>query len=135
MSVAQLASYVWLGQGIWALMPLRADSEVAALVREGGIAYELTRPVDLCSFWFSRALALRLGPTLLRFPVVILVGVLLPRPEWCLRAPPSLSALLLFLTAISIALLLAAAFTTLLGVTFFWTEGGKGLCNSWRSAA
>jgi ABC-2 type transport system permease protein len=127
MNVAQLASYVWVGQGIWALMPLRADAEVAALVREGGIAYELTRPVDLYSFWLSRAVALRLGPVLLRLPLLLLVGALLPRPEWCLRAPPSFAALLLFLAAISIALLLAAAFTTLLGVTCLWTEGGNGV--------
>jgi ABC-2 type transport system permease protein len=127
MSEAQLASYVWLGQGLWALMPLRADAEVAALVREGGIANELTRPVDLYSFWLSRAVALRLGPTLLRWPVLLLVGTLLPRPEWCLRAPPSLTALLLFLASVTVALLLSAAFTTLLGVTCLWTQGGNGI--------
>jgi ABC-2 type transport system permease protein len=127
MNVAQLGSYVWLGQALWALMPLRADAEVATLVREGGIAYELTRPVDLYSFWLARAVALRLGPTLLRLPVVLLAGALIPRPEWCLRAPPSFPALLLFVAAISIAVLLAAAFTTLLSVTCLWTEGGNGV--------
>jgi ABC-2 type transport system permease protein len=127
LSPTELACYVWLGQALWGLMPLRADSEVAALVREGGIAYELTRPVDLYSFWLARAVALRLGPTLLRLPVVLTVAALLPRAEWCLRAPPSFSALVLFLASVSIALVLAGAFTTLLGVTCFWTEGGNGV--------
>jgi ABC-2 type transport system permease protein len=127
LSTAELASYVWLGQALWGLMPVRADAEVATLVREGGIAYELTRPVDLYGFWFARAVALRLAPTLLRLPVVVLVGALLPRPAWALGAPASTAAFALCLVSILLALLLVAAFTTLLGVTCFWTEGGNGV--------
>jgi ABC-2 type transport system permease protein len=108
-------------------MPVRADAEVAALVREGGIAYELTRPVDLYGFWFARAVALRLSPTLLRLPVVVLVGVLVPRPAWALGPPASATAFALCVLAVGLALLLVAAFTTLLGVTCFWTEGGNGV--------
>lgn len=127
LNVAELAVYVWLGQALWGLMPLRADGDVAALVREGGIAYELTRPVDLYGFWFARAVALRLAPTLLRLPVVVLVGVLLPRPAWALGPPASLTAFALCLLAILLALMLVAAFTALLGVTCLWTEGGNGV--------
>lgn len=127
LSTAELAAYVWLGQALWALMPVRADSEVASLVREGGIAYELTRPVDLYAFWWSRAVALRLAPTLLRLPLVALVAVTLPRPSWSLGAPASLTAFALFVLALLLALLLAAAFTALLGVTCLWTEGGNGI--------
>jgi ABC-2 type transport system permease protein len=127
LNAAELAAYVWLGQALWGLMPVRADAEVSALVREGGIAYELTRPVDLYGFWFARAVALRLSPTLLRLPIVVLVGALVPRPAWALGPPASATALALCLLAIGLALLLVAAFTTLLGVTCFWTEGGNGV--------
>src|SRR4051812_36556868 len=47
MSARAMVDYVWLGQALFVLIPLRADAEIATLVREGGIAYELTRPVDL----------------------------------------------------------------------------------------
>jgi ABC-2 type transport system permease protein len=108
-------------------MPLRAEAEIATLVREGGIAYELTRPVDLYFLWLSRALAARVAPTLLRLPVVLLVGVLLPRPAWALAGPDSAAAFGLFVLALVLAVLLAGAFTALLGVTCLWTEGGNGV--------
>lgn len=127
LSVAELAAYVWLGQALWGLVPLRAEAETATLVREGGIAYELTRPVDLYWFWLSRAIAVRLAPTLLRLPVVVLVATLLPRPTWALSAPASAAAFGAFVTALLLAVLLAGAFTALLGVTCFWTEGGNGV--------
>lgn len=129
MSLPELAAYVWLGQALWALMPLRAEAEVATLVREGGIAYELTRPVDLYGLWLSRAIAVRAAPTALRLPVVLAVGVLLPRPAWTLGPPASLESFVLFVLAVALALLLSAAFTALLGVTCLWTEGGNGVGN------
>jgi ABC-2 type transport system permease protein len=127
LSTFELAAYIWLGQALWGLIPLRAEAEVAALVREGGIAYELTRPVDLYGFWLARSVAVRLAPTLLRLPVVLLVATLLPRPAWALGPPISMAAFGLFVLALVLAVLLAAAFTALLGVTCFWTEGGNGV--------
>jgi ABC-2 type transport system permease protein len=127
LNAAELAAYVWLGQALWGLMPVRAEAEIATLVREGGIAYELTRPVDLYGLWLSRAIAVRVAPTLLRLPVVVLVGALLPRPAWALGPPASAQAFGLFTLALLLAVLLSAAFTALLGVTCLWTEGGNGV--------
>jgi ABC-2 type transport system permease protein len=129
MSLPELAAYVWLGQALWGLMPLRAEAEIATLVREGGIAYELTRPVDLYGLWLSRAIAVRLAPTMLRLPIVLLVGIFLPRPDWALPPPQSAAAFGLFMIALVLAVLLAASFTALLGVTCLWTEGGNGVGN------
>jgi ABC-2 type transport system permease protein len=129
LSMPELTAYVWLGQALWGLMPLRAEAEIATLVREGGIAYELTRPVDLYFLWLSRAIGVRVAPTLLRLPVVVLVGVFWPRPAWALAGPESAASFAAFVLALALAVLLSAAFTALMGVTCLWTEGGNGVGN------
>ena len=63
MSFAQIVTYVWLGQAF--LLPAcrgTSTARCAAMIRQGNVAYELLRPVDLYCFWFCRALALRIGP-------------------------------------------------------------------------
>ncbi len=129
MTMAQVATYVWLGQALLAMLPWNADTEVRAMVRSGAVAYELTKPVDLYALWFARAVALRTAPTLLRVvPMVIFAMVVLPLlglPEWRLAAPAP-AALAGFLLALVGALALAAAFTALINISLLWTIGGEG---------
>ena len=66
MTYAEVVNYVWLGQALFALLPWAPDNDVRTMVRTGTVAYELVRPVDLYAFWYSRALANRIAPTLLR---------------------------------------------------------------------
>jgi hypothetical protein len=42
----------------FALIPLREDAELAAMIRSGDVAYELVRPVYLYGFWFARIIIL-----------------------------------------------------------------------------
>src|SRR5687768_16312486 len=57
-------TFVWLGQALLHLLPWTIDKEIERQVRTGNVAYELVRPIDLYWFWFSRALAIRVIPTL-----------------------------------------------------------------------
>ena len=123
----ELTAYIWLGQALFVLLPLRPDPEALELVREGGLAYELTRPVDLYSFWFSRSVALRFAPVALRFPLVALFAFLVPSKAWSLSLPPSGAACAAFVVALAISFLLAGALTALLSVLCLWIEGGNGL--------
>ena len=63
-----------------------ADLEIEKLIREGGVAYELLRPVDLYAFWYVRTLASRVATTSLRsLPIVLVAGLVLPAlglEEW-----------------------------------------------------
>ena len=63
MAFAQVASYVWLGQALLAMLPWNVDAEIRAMIRSGAVAYELCRPIDLYGLWFARALAQRTAPT------------------------------------------------------------------------
>jgi ABC-2 type transport system permease protein len=129
MSFAQVVSYVWLGQALLALLPWNADTEIRAMVRSGAVAYEMCRPLDLYSLWFTRALAWRTAPTLLRsLPIAILAVFVLPRiglSEWSLQLP-DLSTGLAFVATMACALLLSCAVTTLINITLLWTISADG---------
>ncbi len=57
MNLGHVVSYLWLGQAFFSLLPWRGDPEITALVRSGGVAYELLRPVQLYTLWLARAVA------------------------------------------------------------------------------
>jgi ABC-2 type transport system permease protein len=130
-SFAQMMSYVWLGQVLFALIPLREDTELAAMIRSGDVAYELVRPVHLYGFWFARALAQRTAPLLLRAtPMVVVAAGLLPAVgagRWALHAPASVAAGALFAASLLAALLLACTFSLLMSTSMLWTVAGDGV--------
>lgn len=123
MPVAHVISYVWLGQAFLGLQPWNTDSEVRGQIRTGAVAYELLRPLDLYSLWYSRAVALRCAPTLLRsIPLLALAGLFLG-----LQAPASAASLGAFLLALTGAVLLSSAVTVLLNISLMWTVAGEGI--------
>jgi ABC-2 type transport system permease protein len=131
MRPSDIAGYVWLGQAFLAMLPWNVDSEIRDMVRSGSIAYELTRPTDLYSLWYARALALRTAPVLLRAaPLFLFATLALPLfglSEWRLSSPPSLASLLSWALAMIGALLLSCALTTLLNITLLFTISGEGI--------
>lgn len=130
LTLAQVVTYVWLGQALLAMLPWNADADVRAMVRSGGIAYELCRPLDLYALWFARAVAMRTAPTLLRaLPMALFAMLVLPLvglPEWRL-AVPSAPAALGFAATIAGALALSCAITTLIHISLLWTIAGDGV--------
>ena len=64
MDLADVVTYIWLGQAFFVLLPWNVDRDIQALIRSGAVSYELLRPLDLYTLWFSRALAWRTAPTL-----------------------------------------------------------------------
>ncbi len=123
----ELSAYIWLGQGIFVLLPQRPDPEVLELVREGNLAYELARPLDLYLLWLARSLALRMAPMLLRLPFVVLFAALVPRAMGALSPPPSFGAFAAFLASLAAACLLSGALTALMSMLCLWIEGGNGV--------
>ncbi|HEY0988765.1 MAG TPA: ABC-2 family transporter protein [Kofleriaceae bacterium] len=131
MAFPQVASYVWLGQALLAMLPWNIDRELHAMVRSGAVAYELCRPVDLYGLWYARAVAHRTAPTVLRaVPMVVFATVVLPLvglDEWRLEPPVSLAAGAGFALALVCALALACAISTLVNITMLWTIQNDGV--------
>ena len=119
----QVITYIWLGQALLLLGMLDVDRDVAAMIRSGGVAYELTRPLDLYNLWFARAVSGRTAPLLMRAaPIFAVAGLFLG-----LRTPASGSAAALFIISIFAGLLLAASLVALMTISLLWTISGDGI--------
>ncbi len=131
MAFAQIASYVWLGQALLMMLPWNVDNEMRAMMRSGGVVYELSRPVDLYTWWYARAAAQRTAPVVLRaVPMVVFAMLGLPLlglGEWRLGPPASLSAGIGFAAAMVGALAVACAISVLLYIAWIWTVVAEGI--------
>lgn len=131
MSLGEVVAYIWLGQALLGMLPWNIDKEIEQLIREGGVSYELMRPLDLYYFWFCRTIALRTATTTLRsIPMIIFAMAILPvmgAADWALAPPPSLVAFVSFLVSLACALMLSCAITMLMHVFLVWTISGAGL--------
>ena len=131
LSLAQVVSYIWLGQALLGMLPWNTDQELVAQIREGGVAYELVRPLDLYWFWFCRTIALRTATTTLRsIPMIIFAVWVLPLvglSQWTLSPPADLLTLGVFLISLLAALALACGITMLMHVVLVWTLSGDGV--------
>jgi ABC-2 type transport system permease protein len=126
MSLSQLADYVWMRQAFLALVMLWSmDTELLDMIASGNVAYELTRPLSLYSFWFSRILAFRIARTTLRCFPIFIVAFLLPG-DWGFNLPQDMEALALFIPALVLAALLATALSLLVCLLTFVTMSPLG---------
>jgi ABC-2 type transport system permease protein len=123
MTYAEVVSYVWLGQAMWAMLPWTPDRDVGAMIRSGNVAYELLRPLDLYSYWYVRAVAMRTAPMVLRaVPMFVVAGLF-----FGLRAPPSAASGAAWVAAVLASFILGATITNLLTISMFWTTSGEGI--------
>ncbi len=123
MELDDVVTYIWLGQAFLALLPWNPDQDLRALIRTGGVGYELLRPVDLYNYWYSRAMAWRTAPNLVRsVPLVLFAATLMgmdPPDSW--MSPGA------FVAAMVGAILLSSAISTLFNITMLWTISGDGM--------
>ena len=89
------------------------------------MAYELLRPLDLYSFWYSRAIAMRTAPTLLRSVPLVAIALLFLG----LNPPVSVEAAVAFGIALAGAILLSSAITVLMNISLLWTISREGVAN------
>src|SRR5262249_19712023 len=103
MTVEQVITYIWLGQALLLIGMLDVDKDVAAMIRTGGVAYEMTRPLDLYNLWFVRAVSGRAAPLTMRaIPIFVVAGLFLE-----LQKPSSAGAAALFAVALVCAFFLS----------------------------
>ncbi len=123
MDIATVVTYIWLSQAFFAMLPFRPNAEIAAMVRDGTIAFEMLRPLNIYNLWFCRSVAERTAPTVLRaVPMFIVAGLF-----FNLQAPAGIPSFLFFLLALFLALMLACAISALVSISMLWTISGQGI--------
>jgi ABC-2 type transport system permease protein len=123
MTYGEVCTYLWLGQGMLAMLPWNVDPELRSMIRTGGVAYELLRPLDLYWLWYARALAWRTAPTLLRAVPLFTVALLFLG----MQPPASPASFAAWVVATCGALVLGCAISVLMGISLLWTVSGDGV--------
>src|SRR5262245_16972793 len=105
MTHEQTITYIWLGQAMILLTLFGVDKDIAEMIRSGSVAYELTRPLDLYSLWFARALSGRATPLLMRGIPIFSLAMLF----FGLQPPAAIANAVVFVVAAAGSLLLASS--------------------------
>jgi ABC-2 type transport system permease protein len=124
---AQLATFVWVGQGLIGVVLLWAPTELADRIRSGDVIADLLRPVDLV--W--RELAGDLGragfAVLTRFAAPIVVGAL----AFGLRAPERAATYALFAVSVLLATVICFGCRYLVNAAAYWLLDARGPQVAW----
>jgi len=126
MIFSHTVSYIWLQQAFIALLFVWFyDNSIFESIETGSIAYELVRPMDLYSRWFSTTAANRVSRTLLRCMPILVVAFILPHP-FRLVLPPEVWRLGLFVVSMILALGVVLSFSMLIYISTFYTLNSVG---------
>jgi ABC-2 type transport system permease protein len=126
MSLVQAVTYSWLVQVTFRMIPWNGDTEIINMVRSGGVAYELCRPLNLYAAWYARLLAMRAVPVVLGGIPIYIVALLLPG-NYGMALPASPAAGLSFVVSLAGALILGCAVTNIISISALWTVAGEGM--------
>lgn len=131
----QLVSYIWLNQAFLVLfLSYRYDQSIVNSITQGGIAYDMVRPVNLYGMWLCKDLASRCAGALLRCAPVLLLAAVLPEP-FGMHLPASIEAFTLFLLSMLLGTLNTASFVILQYITIFYTLSPAGIRYIWLALA
>lgn len=131
LTLAQAITYTWVAQALLAMLPWMGDPDVAHAVRTGAVSYDRLRPLDFYGIWYWRAagwIAARLVPRTLM--MVAFAALLLPAAgfeRWAWQPPETLSAGLLFVPSLLLALGLSAAIVMLINATVAGVLNARGV--------
>jgi ABC-2 type transport system permease protein len=128
MEYSALVSYVWLKEAFYALFNTWAtDNDIFSMIIDGGIAYELCRPISVYKMWFSRNVGGRVAQAVLRCIPVLIVAMLMPSP-FKISPPASPGSLFLFILTMLLGLGVTVSFCMLVYILCFFTISPQG----WR---
>lgn len=127
MTMSATASYIWLQQSfLYLFMSWLIDQDILNAIRDGGIAYELCRPVDIYFMWFAKSMSNRLSGAILRCLPILVIAFIIPAP-YGLSLPAGTSSFVLFLITLILGFLVMVSISMLVYVLNFYTISPQGL--------
>ena len=125
-SYSELVTYIWMQQAFLSFIFLYDwDGELLDMILNGGISYELCRPVNLYLIWYVKLLSKRVSRAAMRFLPIIVIAAVMPAP-YNLSAPQSPAAFLLFLVTLFMGAFLLVAISMLVYISIFKTMSPIG---------
>src|SRR6185503_3847440 len=130
-TLSQVITYTWLGQGLLALGAWSSDPDVGLMVRSGAVAHDRLRPVDTYMLWYARATGWMTSRALPRAALMfLLAGIGLPvlgLSRWAWTLPPNLQQAALFIISLTLVVALASAIVMLLNIAVAVTLNDRGV--------
>src|SRR5678809_1095324 len=120
--LVQVTAYIWLSQATLTVLAWNIEGDLSDMVRTGAVAYELLRPLDLFGGWFTRSVAKRTAPMVLRAAPLLVAAW-----AWGGLPLPTPAGAGLWLLSLTGAIAVSAALTTLLSLTLLWNLAGEGI--------
>ncbi|MGA8115961.1 MAG: ABC-2 family transporter protein [Actinocatenispora sp.] len=123
----QLLTYVWIGQGLLAVVSLWGWTELADRVRTGDVQSDLLRPVHPVLSYLAADLGRACYSLLTRFTVPLVIGALV----FDLYAPTRPASYPLFGLSMLLAVLVSFGIRYLVNLTSFWLLDIRGVLTAW----
>lgn len=127
---AAASTFVWLGQGLLAVVLLWGDGELAQRVRSGDIAVDLARPWNFQLALLAGDIGRAAHAVLFRFAPPVAFGALLLPFYW----PRGWATWPLFACSVLLAVVVSFAARFLLDLSAFWLLDGRGALTLYNSA-
>lgn len=127
--VAATATYVWLGQGLMAVVVLWGDKRLSDRVRSGDVVVDLYRPWHLQSALFAEDVGRAGYAVLIRFAPPVAFGALLFPFRW-----PSPGTWAVFAVSVALATTVSFGLRFLVNTTTFWLLDDRGVLALYTAA-
>jgi ABC-2 type transport system permease protein len=127
----QLATYVWFGQGLLAVVLLGGWTDLADRIRTGEVATDLLRPVSPVALYFLTDLGRATHALVARFLPPVLVGALVF--DLYLPSRPATWPLFAISAALAVAICFGCRF--LVNAASYWLLDPRGVNTAWRIGA
>ncbi len=124
---AQLAGYVWVGQGLLGVVLLWGWNDLAERIRSGDVVTDLMRPVHPVLSYLSADLGRAAYAMMFRFLPPIVVGALV----FQIYLPKDLVTYPLFLISVLLAVIVCFACRYLVNASAFWLLDHRGVTMFW----
>ncbi len=122
-TTASMSTYVWLSQGLLGSVNLSGRTDLALRVKDGQVAVDFLRPVDLQ----AATIATEAGASLFALIPRGLPSVLLGAVTVGLQMPASAAPYLLGAASLVLGIVISAATVYLIAVAGFWLVETRGL--------
>lgn len=123
----QIATFVWVGQGLLAVVLLWGWTELSDRIRTGDVASDLLRPVHPVVSYFAADLGRAAHALLTRFVLPTLVGAMV----FDLYVPRRWPTVPLFAASVLLAVVVSFACRFLVNAVAYWLHDARGVTMLW----